>query len=238
MIKLLPAQRQFAGSKKKFPAFVGGFGSGKSHAAIMRCISLKSQIPEDVAYYLPTYDLVSKVAFPRFTEILENLGIKYKLNKNDNVIHTPDYGGIIHLRTMDNPEKIIGYEVAHSILDELDTLPRDKAANVWNKVIARNRKKSKLGNSVAVATTPEGFRFTYEMWVKNKPSDEYVIYKAKTEDNPHLPDGYIESLRSTYPSALLQAYLDGEFVNLTAGRVYPEFDRHLNSEFETIKDSA
>jgi len=236
VINLLTTQRQFAGSKARYPAFVGGFGSGKTHAAIMRAISLKSQIKEDVAYYLPTYDLVSKVAFPRFTEILSDLGIAYKLNKNDNIISTPDYGGVIHFRTMDNPEKIIGYEVAHSILDELDTLPTEKARNVWNKVIARNRKTSPLGNSVAVATTPEGFRFTYELWVKNKPSDEYVIYKAKTKDNPHLPDGYIQSLESTYSSSLLQAYLEGEFVNLTAGCVYHLFDRKLNAAYETIKD--
>ena len=33
---------------------------------------------------------------------------------------------------------------------------------------------------------------------------------------------------------MLSAYLDGEFVNLTAGSVYPEFDRTLNATSETI----
>ena len=129
---------------------------------------------------------------------------------------------------------IVGYEVAHSILDELDTLPMDKAREVWNKVIARNRQKCSMQNTVAVATTPEGFRFVYERWVKN-PAPGYVIYKARTADNAaNLPPDYIQNLQNTYSSSLLAAYLDGEFVNLNAGSVYPEFDRALNATDETI----
>ena len=232
---LTKAQREFAGSKFRFPAFVGGFGSGKTHAGIMRALSLKSQIAEDVGYYLPTYDLIRTIAYPRFLELLDQFKIKHALNKQEAVIYTPDYGGVIRFRTMENPERIVGYETAHAVLDELDTLTTEKAREVWNKVIARNRKTSSLGNSVAVTTTPEGYRFVYEMWKKNPPNDEYVIYKAKTEENPFLPDGYVDSLKETYPSNLLQAYLEGEFVNLTAGSVYAEFDRELNATSETVK---
>jgi hypothetical protein len=85
-------------------------------------------------------------------------------------------------------------EQSHSVLDELDTLPTEKACDVWNKVIARNRKQSALGNSVAVTTTPEGYRFVYETWHKNKPNDDYIIYKAKTRTIHLLPAGYVESL--------------------------------------------
>lgn len=233
-MNLTPVQRDFAASKYRFPAFIGGFGSGKTHAGIMRAISLKSQIKEDVAYYLPTYDLVRTIAYPRFAELLEQFKIKAILNKAEAVIYTPDYGGLIRFRTMDNPERIVGFETAHSVVDELDTLSVDKARDVWNKIIARNRKQSKLGNSVAVTTTPEGFKFVYEMWGKSKNPD-YQIYRAKTRDNPYLPEGYIESLESIYPTNLLSAYLDGEFVNLTAGSVYPSFDRELNRSNETIK---
>lgn len=234
-MKLTKIQADFASSKARFPAFVGGFGSGKTHAGIMRTLSLKSQIKEDVAYYLPTYDLIRTIAYPRFSEMLDKFGVKYFLNKAEAVIYTPDYGGVIRFRSMDNPERIVGYETAHSVLDELDTLSTERARDIWNKVIARNRKQSALGNTVSVTTTPEGFKFVYETWQKNK-RDDYVIYKAKTRDNPHLPVGYVESLEQIYPTNLLSAYLEGEFVNLTAGSVYPTFDRLLNATNETIKD--
>lgn len=235
-----PAQAAFVASLEPFPAFVGGFGSGKTAAAIARIMRLKRMCPkQDVAYYLPTYGLVEDIAFQRFPAMFDRLGLAYKLNRQTATLQT-DLGRII-FRTMDNPDRIVGFEVAHSILDELDTLPIEKARNVWNKVIARNRQKArtaegrKVPNTVSVATTPEGFRFVWERWVKNK-APGYELFRAKTMDNAaNLPDGYIENLRNSYPTALLAAYLEGEFVNLTAGSVYAEFDRALNASTETIK---
>ena len=231
---LSEVQKAFATSKEPFPAFVGGFGSGKTAAGIARIMALKGAFKDcDVAYYLPTYPLVEDIAFKRFPELCERKGWKYKINRQSSYIEFEGAGRII-FRTMENPQRIVGYEVAHSLLDELDTLPIDKAREVWNKVIARNRQKCAMRNTVAVATTPEGFRFVYERWVKNN-ADGYKIFKARTMDNAaNLPEGYIENLQNTYSTNLLSAYLDGEFVNLTAGSVYAEFDRLLNQSNEAI----
>lgn len=59
-------------------------------------------------------------------------------------------------------------------------------------------------------------------------------------DNPNLPEGFVESLRRNYPPQLIQAYLDGHFVNLASCSLYPDFDRSLHytdaqpEEHETI----
>lgn len=238
-VVLTDPQADFIEATEQFPALVAGFGAGKSHAGIWRAIIKKLQYPTcNVAYYLPTYDLVSRMGMPRFCELLDTLGIAYKANKVDSVIEVSGFGLII-FRTMDNPARIVAYEVADSICDELDTLTADKAREVWNKVIARNRQKKPDGalNTVGVATTPEGFRFVYERWKKN-PAAGYRLIKASTYSNAaNLPDGYIDSLRASYPANLLAAYLDGEFVNLTAGSVYAEFDRLANGSGETIRPS-
>jgi len=198
-------------------------------------MALKSHFRQcDIAYYLPTYPLVEDIAFRRFPELCERKGWAFKLNKQSAYIEFPGAGRIV-FRTMEQPQRIVGYEVAHSIVDELDTLATEKAREVWNKIIARNRQKCGMGNTVAVATTPEGFRFVYDRWVKNA-APGYVLFRAKTMDNAeNLPPGYIDNLRASYPSNLLSAYLDGEFVNLTAGSVYAEFDRALNASSQTIQ---
>ena len=62
--------------------FVGGYGSGKSQAGTYKTILKKLQYPtKKVAYYLPDYGLVRDIAFDKFPTILEELGLKYKLNK-------------------------------------------------------------------------------------------------------------------------------------------------------------
>lgn len=223
-------QAHFVNSTSQFPAFVGGFGSGKTEAAIKRALRLKFANPrQDIAYYLPTYDLVRMIGYPRFSEALTNARIRFKLNKADHVLTIKGKGRII-FRTLDNPERIVGYEVADSLVDELDTLKRDDAAHAWRQVIARNRQKKANGqrNTVGVATTPEGFRFVYESW-EEKPAAGYELVRASTWSNArNLPDGYIDSLIAAYPPQLIAAYLEGRFVNLTSGAVYPDFDRTLN----------
>mgnify|MGYP003384538058 CR=1 FL=1 len=234
---LTVAQRAFASSKAFAPAFVGGFGSGKTAAAMIRALALKFEFKRcDIAYYLPTFPLVEDIAMRRFPAFCEANQWEYKTRGGTSPhIEFPGAGRIL-FRSMSNPSAIVGYEVAHSICDELDTLKTEDARQVWNKIIARNRQKCGIGNTVAVATTPEGFRFVHDRWVKDKKPG-YELFRAKTLDNAaNLPAGYIDNLRNSYPSQLLAAYLDGEFVNLTAGSVYPEFDRALNASAEIVKE--
>ncbi|MNZ56943.1 Terminase-like family protein [compost metagenome] len=117
-----------------------------------------------------------------------------------------------------------------------------KAQQAWRKIIARMRfKQAGLLNGIDVATTPEGFKFTYEQFVKEANKSEakrklYGMIQASTYDNEaNLPDDYIASLRESYPPQLIEAYLRGQFVNLTSGAVYPDFDRRLNHTDEEIK---
>lgn len=237
-IVLTEPQFELVAAEEPYPAIVAGFGAGKTNALITRALYYKSLYPDlDIAYYLPTYDLVRTIAFPRFTEVLENVGARYRLVKNpENTIYIENGGSII-FRSMDNPERIVGYEVADSFLDELDTLKTDAARDVWQKALSRNRQKKPDGkpNTMAVGTTPEGFAFVFERWKKN-PAPGYRLIKASTYSNEHnLPAGYIQSLKDSYPANLLKAYLEGEFVNLTSGSVYPGFDRQKLRTFDKIQ---
>ena len=227
-------QVEFIHHNAPFPAFVGGFGSGKTHALILRLLTKVFGDGRDLAYYMPTYGLVRDICYPRFEEILGGTGVPFRINRSEHAIYVNNKR--IIFRTLDNPDRIIGYEVSDSCVDELDTLPMDKAKRAWEQIIARNRQIKKTGvNSVAVGTTPEGFRFVYEKWQKN-PSPSYALIKCPTQANiKYLPDGYIDTLKETYSSNLLAAYLEGEFVNLTSGSVYSSYDRHECGSDETVQ---
>lgn len=232
MPKVEPSGPQFdyMMAEDPYPAMVAGFGAGKTEAAVLRSIIGKLKYPGlNRGFYEPTYDLVRMIAFPRFEEVLTRLEIPYKLFKSPlNYISVEGYGSIF-FRSMDAPGRIIGYEHADADVDELDTLKAADAGEVWRRILSRNRQKKPDGaaNTIGVTTTPEGFRFVYQTW-KRDPGPGYRIIQAPTESNPHLPAGYVDSLRAIYPEALLQAYLMGEFVNLTSGTVYHTFSRELN----------
>jgi phage terminase large subunit len=227
---MTPPQAEFFMLDDKYCAFVAGFGTGKSET-MANCAVRDAMVSSDslVALYEPTFDLIRLIMAPRMEEKLIDLGVRYKYNKTENIIYTSSRGiGDFILRTLENPARIVGYESYRAHVDELDVLTEDKARMAWQKIIARNRQKprgvAKPLNRVSAYTTPEGFKFVYKTW-KKEPKKGYRMIQAATASNPFLPDDYIDGLRASYPPQLIEAYLNGEFVNLTQGTVYLCFDR-------------
>ena len=232
--KILAPQAEFLNSTHRHTGLIGGYGSGKTFIGVTKSIIKHRQLSTSVAYYLPTYPLIRDIAIPKFEEILTNYGITYILNKSDKTI-TTRYGTIF-LRSMDNSDLIVGYEVGYSLIDEADVLSTPKMKDVFVKVIGRNRSvlPNNEPNQLDFVSTPEGYKFLYDFFV-TKASDNKLLIKVSTLNNPYVSESYIESLLESYTPQQVQAYIDGEFVNMTSGNVYNMFDRKRNHSDRTIK---
>lgn len=238
-------QGQFLAMPQKFRAFVGGYGSGKT--VIISLVQTQGywEAPKiNQGYFAPTYSHIRDIFFPTIEEVAYWMGLKVEIRESNKEVHFYSgraYRGTTICRSMDNPSKIVGFKIGHASIDELDLLPIDKAETAWRKIMARRRWQG-ARNGIDVATTPEGFRFTYKMFKAlpdQKPElrENYGLIQASTYDNEaNLPDDYIESMREIYPDELIDAYLDGQFVNLTSGTIYRAFTREANSSTETIKN--
>jgi len=229
-VNLSVPQSKFFVSKAPSVAAVAGFGAGKTDVAMYRLLSTMAQHPGvNMLYLAPTYPLIKDIWYPKLETLLDSQGVKYKINRSENVINIAGLGQVF-CRTMEHPHRIIGYEVLDAFLDELDVIPKEKALEVWRKAKARCRQKvSGKTNQTYVTTTPEGFRATYELF-KDNPIEGSELIQMSTYSNAHnLPDGYIEELMNSYPPQLIEAYILGKFVNLTSGSVYPTFCREKNN---------
>lgn len=232
-LSLSDAQHRFLSMNKKFRAYVGGFGSGKTFAGCLDLVTFALSNPRLAqGYFAPTYTLIRDIFYPTIAEAAELLGMRVRVresNKEVDLYLGSIYYGTIICRTMDNPANIIGFKIARALVDELDVLNAKKAENAWNKIIARLRLISPgVKNGIGVTTTPEGFKFTYQRF-KKTPGESYGLVQASTYENKqYLPDDYISSLKESYPGQLIESYLMGEFVNLSAGTIYNQFDRKLN----------
>jgi len=239
-LQMTEPQLEFYQLRDKYPAFVGGFGTGKTetlaNCAIRDALESSSAL---IALYEPTYDLVRLILAPRMEEKLSDMGIRYKYNKQENIIYTSSgQCGDFVLRTLENPARIVGYQSYRAHVDEIDTLKKDQARLAWQKIIARNRQQPEGAdplNRVSAYTTPEGFRFVFDTWGRN-PKPGYRMVQAATYTNPFLPEDYVDSLRDSYPPALIAAYIEGKFTNLNSGSVYPDFCRKLNHTDEVERE--
>ena len=235
-VQLTAPQRDFVLSKATHPAIVAGLGAGKSRAATMRLILLMlEERGVNTLYTMPTYDLLRLRAIPGVEEDLQMLGLSYTLNKSEFSVTIKGFGTMF-FRSYDNPNRLIAFECAHSIADELDVLSREQATLVWRKISERTRQKCKRGNSIAAVTTPDqGYSgFVYDRWVA-RADDTTQLIKASTLSNPFLPAGYVEQIRANYDPALAEMYINGEFVSLTTNKVYHYFNRETHHTQRTIE---
>lgn len=243
---LTKPQAQFLALPHTFKAFVGGFGSGKTWTlGAGQCKHYWEHPKAHRGYFAPTYPQIRDIFFPTIEEVAHDWGLRVKIAEVNKEVHFysgRQYRGTTICRSMEKPDSIVGFKVSEADVDEIDTLTTLKAQQAWRKIIARLRLKYDGPNGARVATTPEGFKFTYDQWVKqvrDKPDLRtlYGLVQASTYENERfLPDGYIASLMASYPPQLIEAYLRGQFVNLTAGTVYHAFDRKQNACSDVMQD--
>lgn len=240
-------QSQFLAMPHKFRAFVGGYGSGKTYVGGMAMCDHFFHHPRiEAGYFAPTYPMIRDIFYPTIEEVAFSFGMRVKINQSNKEIHffigRWSYGTAI-CRSLDDPGSIIGFKIGYALVDEFDILALTKALVAWKKIIARMRYKiPNLRNGIDVATTPEGFFATHKLFVEDVSSNpslkqNYGIIQASTYDNEiNLPDDYIPSLVEAYPAELVQAYVNGQFVNLKSGTVYRSYDRSAHNSRELIKD--
>lgn len=232
-------QARFLALPHKFKAFVAGYGSGKTWVGCSDEAKHFYEFPRiNAGYFAPSYPQIRDIFYPTVEECLYTWGLTTRVrlgNHEVDVYRGRIYMGTILCRSMDDPGGIVGFKIGHALVDEIDVLPKAKAIKGWRKIIARMRyKRDGLRNGIAATTTPEGFGFTHEQFVKLPRENEalrsmYGLVQASTYDNAvNLPPDYIPSLLESYPSQLIEAYINGQFVNMQTGTVYASYNRALN----------
>ena len=237
MISLLPHQYEFINDTQdtKFNALIGGIGSGKTFAGAYKLIKFLTEQPHvPCYYYLPTYPLLRDTAVPTFRSVLDDLEIDYRYHGTNNIFSTK-YGQI-HLKSYHDTNALIGFSHAFAIIDEIDTLPTSEAMEVFRSVYKRNRTRLPNGsvNKISFVSTPEGYKFLYEFFVKNADTDRRYVH-AKTDDNTYLPRDFAKGMGVGLTENQLKAHREGLFVNLTSGLVHHAYDReknHTNREIQ------
>ena len=228
--RCLSHQITFATCKDRFAGLVGGYRSGKTHSLpwryLFQAVHRNNQnILMHKLTISPTYRLLQDVVIPKYCEIFDKLGVRYEQRKSDYeiVVLTDQFEGTIRMRSAEDPTKIIGIEATDIDIDEFDTLKPNRQREVYEKAIARL--SGAPDGTLGITTTPEGFRYTYELFEEQKIGKLIV---ASTEDNIYLPPEYIAMLYSQYPKELVDQYVKGKFTNAKYDKAYHEFHRSVH----------
>lgn len=200
--------------------------SGKTHGLCAKTVVMAMDNPGTVgAVFEPTHIMIRDVWMRSFDDFLEEHRIQYDFRitpQPEYKLYLPNGPCTIICRATETWNRIRGQNLSFACIDEIDTSPSEIAQKASEMVLARLRGGTKP--QLAVASTPEGYRWMYRTFVEGAADDKRLI-KAKTTDNPHLPPGFVDSLYANFPPQLIRSYIEGEFTNLANTSVYPDYDR-------------
>lgn len=230
-------QRQIVQGPHAFPELdwfilAGGYGCGKSFSIVLCILDIvKTYNGQDVSVGIGsiTITLAKKTIWKDLSAILKRSHSRYTFNKQDNTltIGTVTFFFI----AIEQPEDIYAYNLNIFLCDEIDELSQQKVLEA-NKAI-RERTRLMLPDGripyIMYFTTVQGYRGLYNVvQALKRAKQRYMLVRGETRANTTLARSYVDSLYAIYDENERLAYLEGRFVNLRAGRVYPDYDEGKN----------
>lgn len=225
----LPTQRLFHGSRARFKGFSGPVGSGKSQALVQEVLRMAFENPGRWGLVgAPTYAMLRDTAMGALLSTLEENGIEHELNKGEMVLTVGPMKSRVLLRTLDEPERLRGTNLAWFGVDEL-TYATEEA---WTRLEARLRDPGARRLGGFGVWTPRGFDWVHRRFV-SQPVAGYEVFRAQPFENRFLLDkvpDYYQRLEQSYDGQFYQQEVLGEYLNLNQGAVYHAFDRTRHVE--------
>ena len=222
--RMLPHQRAFWELPNFIKLMIGGFGSGKTRIGALRSIRnsyLNSPIPH--LYVSPTYKQARRTIVVSIAGLLDAAGIHYSYNKTNHEFFIPGWRGTIWIGSGEDPNSLKGPNLASAGIDEPFLIDEDILPVILSRLRCREAKVTEL----FLTGTPEELNWGYELAQNIDERYDIGIVTGRTTDNYHLAPHFLSMLEKAFDENQRAAYMEGKFVNLTAGRVYKYFDRHL-----------
>jgi len=243
------AQRNFVTSPARASAYIGGVGSGKTFAGIVKGLA-KSQLPlapgqssgPRGAIGASTFGVLKKVIVPQFFEIMDGTDLWKTGRRSTSWVksemmarlvsncgckdkHACDHESQIFLISLDDPDEIRGMELTWFYIDE----GRNTTRYAWTVLWGRLRQAGYAAHQAGwVCSTSNGYDWLYDCFHADSTSefsiDDSKLHIAATMDNPHLNPEYIEGLRAQYHGRFFEQEVLGRFVGMTEGAVFFEWD--------------
>ena len=199
----------------RFLFFIVGKGGGKSTFAFLWL--LKEIEKKPLGKFIicsDSYNRLEQALLPEFLTHIKQTPFAGSWNQGKH-IYTLSTGGVVYVRSLDDPESVNGIHASAIVVDE--GLLLSKAA--WD--ILESRVVQQLGRILVTSTPYKGKRWGLDVIERFKTGDKnYFVYQGGSIVNPSVSKEEIERQRQNLPAwKFKQDYL-GEF-SQPEGTIYP-----------------
>jgi len=180
-------QEAFLKTDARFPAFVAGWGTGKTLFGILRGLRLSS-IPNNLGL----------VVRKEFTDLRDSTIKDFedytaqKVDSDKNVL-LPN-GSVIMFRHGKELNVLKNINLGWFLIEQAEEFDTDEQ---FHFLRGRLRRAKVVFHSGMVIANVKGHNWIWRLWKANRPSDEYELFEANTFDNAeNLPETYLNDLRA------------------------------------------
>lgn len=243
LVRLLPHQSELLQAPFVFPEInffflIAGYASGKT-SALVKAIEHTVKLllgKKDLEAHNPKVLVASKnLTFMKKTltglleQDLKETNSEYSYDKAHNII---TIGNVELLLIPDEDESsIYGFSCSCAYVDELDELDTQTAMAVVKSINDRCRQQIEGFRTpfMCYTTSSQGLKGTYQTVMHFQRSGiGYVLMRARTKDNIYLPKDYVENMYSIYNEKEVACLLEGQFVSIDSGLVFPDYHPDVN----------
>lgn len=249
--RLLPYQNKLIKAPLTFPFIryfflICGYGAGKTSSLVdsLNYWVDRLQGKRDkegrkplITLCAPTLTFMKKTCVHDFLQALDNTETQYVYHKDINQIEIGDV--TIILQPVEDPSQIYGFNTCAIFWDEQDELPTEVSVEALRALNERLRQqlideRPPFLVSTSTAQGKKGLYMCIEAFKKSGIG--YMIIRGKTKDNIYLPEAYVKSMYSMYNEKERRCYLEGEFISVDSGMVFPDYDPTKNDLDEDLWD--
>ena len=227
---LKPFQTDFILSKARHPAFFSAWGTGKDLSAIVKCINLSKETPNNLGLILRAE--YKDLADSTIRDFESYTGIKVDSNGNAKVPiedGTYRFSNIMfrHIEQLNNLQNInLGFFWINQAEELLDS-------TAFYLLCGRLRRRVKTPCGF-VTKNANGHDWAYNIWLDEKKNNpEYPCWQATSYDNADvLPESYVKSWKEL-PERMYKRFILNDH-SIAEGLVWSEFDeaRHACESYE------
>jgi len=171
----------------------------------------------------PTYRDFKRDMQPLIEEYFDKYKINAFYHRQDQYYLLPYSKGKLYVVTAERPLR--GPNWAYGLVNEITLIDIQR----FREFIGRVRLQNATLPQVACVGTPEGIASPYyDFFIGNPVKGSRVIYGSTKENQENLNESYIDSLRASYDSVSLKAYLEGQWINMNGKAFYYSFDADKN----------
>lgn len=176
----------------------------------------------------PTYPMLRDFTERVFFEVFDANEIPYDFHKQGHILTLTDLGSEIIFRSLEEPERLRGTNLAWFGVDELTYCKED----AWLRLEARLRHPHARELCGYGVWTPKGYDWVYRKFISAEAPAGYQAILATPRENTALPSDYYDKLADSYDVRFAQQELEGKYINSAMGLAYYSFDRatHLKPQ--------